>query len=341
MTGPGGGPTAAALATASPERVLRRLEWRVLRRLSGRLPGDHRTALRGTGVDVADLREYRPGDDLRHIDWNVTARTDTPHVREYVADRAVTAWLLLDCSASMDVGPVERRKHAVVTEIAGALAQLLTRGGNRVGAVLFDAGVRATVPPGAGRHQVLRILSLLLRPAPPGGRAATDLAAVLRAAAGMLRRRSLVVLVSDFLAEPGWQRPLGQLAQRHDVVAVQVLDRRELDLPAVGMLYVEDAETGEVIFVDTDDPGFRERLRAAGEQRQAALRADLRAVGLDLHTVATDDDLVRALMRITRRRARSATPGADAPATPETGEPVAPADPPARRSRWRRGVRRW
>ena len=309
-------------AALTPERVLRRLEWRVLRRLDGRLPGDHRTVLRGAGVDVADLREYRFGDDLRHVDWNVTARTDVPHVREYVEDREVTAWLLLDCSASMEVGPVERRKHAVLVEVAAALAQLLARGGNRVGAVLFDAAVRETIPPASGRTQVLRILSRLLRPAAGPGRE-TDLAAVLRAAQGILRRRSLVVVVSDFLSAPGWQRPLAQLARRHDVVAVQVLDRRELDLPAVGLLYVEDAETGEVNFVDTDDPGFRERLRAAGEQRQAGLREDLRSAGLDLHTVATDDDLVRALLRIVRRRSgtprrrgRSGVPAAGADRSP-------------------------
>ena len=132
---------------------------------------------------------------------------------------------------------------------------------------------------------------------------------LLLAALGILRRRSLVVVVSDFQSEPGWQGLLGQLARRHDVVAIQVVDRREFELPAAGMIYVEDAETGEVIFVDTDDPGFRRRLAAAADERQAALLGDLRSAGLDLHPVATDDDLVRALFRIThlRRRARSGT----------------------------------
>jgi uncharacterized protein (DUF58 family) len=290
--------------------VLRRLEWRVLRRLDGRCQGEHRTAFRGSGVDVADLREYQFGDDLRHIDWNVTARTDVPHVREYLEDREVTAWLLLDTSASMDFGPVERRKHVVLTEVAATVAQLLSRGGNRVGAVFFDSRVRETIPPASGRNQVLRILARMMAPAAeePG---TTDLAAVLRAATGILRRRSLVVIVSDFLSEPGWQSPLGQLAQRHDVVPIQVVDRREFELPAAGMIYVEDAETGEVIFVDTDDAGFRQRLAAAADERQAALTADLRSAGLALHPVATDDDLVRALFRITRmRRPRRAGSGA-------------------------------
>jgi uncharacterized protein (DUF58 family) len=288
----------------TPERVLRRLEWRVLRRLDGRLSGDYRTVFRGTGVDVADLREYQFGDDLRHIDWNVTARTDTTHVREYLEDREVTAWLLLDASASMDFGPVERRKHLVLTEVAATVAQLLSRGGNRVGALMFDAGVRDTIPPGNGRNHVLRILARLLATPGTGATGTTDLGAALRAALGIVRRRSLIVIVSDFLSEPGWQGLLGQLARRHDVVAIQVVDRREFELPAAGMIYVEDAETGEVIFVDTDDPGFQQRLRAQADERQATLVADLRSAGLDLFTVSTDEDMVRALFRVAALRRR-------------------------------------
>ena len=288
----------------TPERVLRRLEWRVLRRLDGRLQGDYRTVFRGTGVDVADLREYQFGDDLRHIDWNVTARTDITHVREYLEDREVTAWLLLDTSASMDFGPVARRKHVVLTEVAAAVAQLLSRNGNRVGALLFDSHVRATIPPGHGRNQVLRIISRLLRAEDPASRGGTDLAMALRSALGIVRRRSLVVIVSDFIAPDGWQSLLGQLARRHDVLAVQVVDRREFELPAAGMIYVEDAETGEVIFVDSDDPGFQRRLRAAADERQAALVADLGSAGLDLFPVSTDEDLVRALFRIAQLRRR-------------------------------------
>ena len=288
----------------TPERVLRRLEWRVLRRLDGRLQGDYRTVFRGTGVDVADLREYQFGDDLRHIDWNVTARTDVTHVREYLEDREVTAWLLLDTSASMDFGPVPRRKHVVLTEVAAAVAQLLSRGGNRVGALLFDSRVRTTIPPGHGRNQVLRILSRLLRANGPADAGGTDLAVALRAALGIARRRSLVVIVSDFIGPAGWQGLLGQLARRHDVLAIQVVDRREFDLPAAGMIYVEDAETGEVIFVDSDDAGFQQRLRAAADERQAALVADLASAGLDLFPVSTDEDLVHALFRIAQLRRR-------------------------------------
>jgi uncharacterized protein (DUF58 family) len=330
--------------TLTPEGVLSRLEWRIIRRLDGRLQGDYRTLFRGAGVDVVDLREYQPGDDLRHIDWNVTARTDTPHVRQYLEDRDVTAWLLLDRSPSMGFGPVDRSKHVVLTEIAATVAQLLSRGGNRVGAVLFDAQVDEIVPPGSGRKQVLRIISRLLdtpssgpeaAPAPReqsvrslrspwspriwrssrssrssraagagAGRRMTALAVPLRAAQGIARRRSMVVIVSDFITEPGWERPLTQLAARHDVVALRVVDRREFDLPNVGMIYVEDAETGEQIFVDSDDPEFQRRLRAAADERQAALVAAVRTAGVELFTVTTDEDLVRALARIAELRRR-------------------------------------
>jgi uncharacterized protein (DUF58 family) len=291
----------------TPERVLRRLEWRVVRRLDGRLQGDYRTLFRGGGVDVADLREYQPGDDLRHIDWNVTARTDTPYVREYLEDRDVTAWLLLDRSPSMGFGPVDRRKHVVVAEVAGTVAQLLARGGNRVGAVLFDSTVERTVPPGHGRTQVLRILKHVLDTPDDDRRARsapTDLSVPLRAALGLVRRRSLVVVVSDFISAPGWERPLARLAQRNDVVAIQVVDPRELDLPAVGTIWVEDPETGDQILVDTDDPGFQERLRALAGERQDTLRATARSAGTEVYTVSTDEDLVRALARISEIRRR-------------------------------------
>ena len=300
--------------TLTPERILRRLEWQVIRRLDGRLQGDYRTVFRGSGVDVVDLREYQPGDDLRHIDWNVTARTDVPHVREYVEDRELTAWLLLDRSPSMGFGPIERRKHVVVAELAAIVAQLLSRGGNRIGAVLFDDAVDEVIRPASGRTQVLRILSRLLAPTAEGPNSAersksaagrpTALAVPLRAALGIARRRSLIVIVSDFITEPGWEDALGQLAHKHDVVALQVVDRREFELPAVGMIYVEDAETGEQIFVDSNDPAFQRRLRAAADERQATLNAAARTAGVDLFTLTTDEDLVRGLARIAELRRR-------------------------------------
>ncbi len=289
----------------TPERLLRRLEWRVVRRLDGELQGDYRSLFRGAGVDFLDLREYVPGDDLRHIDWNVTARMDTPYIREYAEDREVTAWLLLDRSPSMGFGPVDRQKDHVVADVATTLAHVLIRGGNRVGALVFGESVDTTIPPGQGRRHVLRIVHELLKPPSPTT-TTTDLGVLLRAAYGVARRRSLLVLVSDFISQPGWERPLALLTRRHDVVAIQVADPRESELPSVGMVYVEDAETGEQIFVDTDDPQFRLRLRAAAEERQRQIGELTQRAGTTLFTVSTDEDLVRALARISelRRKAR-------------------------------------
>jgi uncharacterized protein (DUF58 family) len=293
-----------AATPLTPESLLRRLQWRVVRPLDGRMQGDYRTLFRGSGLDFTDLREYTAGDDLRHIDWNVTARMDTPYVREYVEDREVTAWLLLDRSPSMGFGPVDRQKSLVLAEIATTIAHLLSRGGNRVGAVLMDDDLRM-VPPGAGRNQVLRIAGALLEPPrEPAEHSTTDLARLLRAAFGLARRRCLLVIVSDFITQPGWERPLALLARRHDVVAIQVVDPRESELSSVGMVYVEDAETGEQIFVDTDDPVFRARLAAAAAERAEELSAATRRAGTDLHRVATDDDLVRALARMSELRRR-------------------------------------
>jgi uncharacterized protein (DUF58 family) len=217
----------------------------------------------------------------------------------------------------MRFGPIERRKHVVLTELAATVAQLLSRGGNRIGAVLFDTTVEEVVAPASGRNQVLRILSRLLQTPGPSAapdrrapdqpstdRRSTALAVPLRATLGIARRRSLIVIISDFITEPGWEQALAQLAHRHDVVAIQVVDRREFELPAVGMIYVEDAETGEQIFVDSNDPAFQQRLRAAADERQATLSATARTAGVDLFTVSTDEDLVRALARIAELRRR-------------------------------------
>src|SRR6476469_2300104 len=151
-------------APLSAERLLRRLEWRVVRRLDGRLQGDYRTLFRGSGLDFTDLREYVPGDDLRHIEWNVTARLDEPYVREYAEDRELTAWLLLDHSASMGFGPLHRTKERVLCEVAATVAQLFVQGGNRVGAIVYDNDRTTTIPPRQGRNQVLALIDELLRP---------------------------------------------------------------------------------------------------------------------------------------------------------------------------------
>ena len=292
-----------ATAPLSADRVLRRLEWHVIRRLDGRLQGDYRTLLRGHGTDFHDVREYEPGDDVRHIDWNVTARMDETFVRQYTEDRDLTAWLLLDHSPSMGFGPVDRTKEHVLREVAVTIAQLLVRGGNRIAAVVYDNETVKTIPPRQGRRQVLAVTKELLRPAGAPG-TVTDLRRLLDTAAGVIRQRSLVVLVSDFISEPGWERPLLRLTERHEVVAVRLVDPREFELPDAGLIVVQDAETGEQLFVDSSDPEFRRRLRAAGAEREAAVRAAARRAGVDLHVISTDDDLVTAFVRIIESRKR-------------------------------------
>jgi uncharacterized protein (DUF58 family) len=290
-------------AAETPEQLLNRLEWQVIRRLDGLLQGRHRSAFRGEGTDFLDLREYEPGDDVRHIDWNVTARMDTLFVRQYAEDRELTAWLLLDRSPSMGFGPIERPKERVTAELATSIARLLTRSGNRVGAVLFDNEVEATLPPRSSRNQVLALARSLLQP-PRANGAVTDLAELLEFALGALRRRSLVVLVSDFITPPGWERPLLQLTERHEVVVIRLLDPREYELPDAGVIVVEDAETREQLVVDSSDAEFRHRLREAGEQREQELREATRRVGVELTEVSTTDDLLRALVRVVESRKR-------------------------------------
>jgi uncharacterized protein (DUF58 family) len=298
---------------SSAEAVLRRLEWTVMRRLDGLLQGDYRTLFRGFGLDLADLREYQYGDDVRHIDWNVTARLQTPYVREYHEDREVTAWFLLDLSASVDFGSGEVRKHNVASEFVAVLARILTRHGNKVGALLYGEEVDTVLPARSGRRHVLSMLhAMLARPAPARNEG-TDLGELLSSAAHLMRRRSLVFVVSDFFSLPGWQDKLGQLAQRHEVIAVRLHDPLESSLPDLGMMVVQDAETGEQIFVDTHDKGFRKRFAEAAARREAGLRAAFRDAGIDALELSTDDHLIDAIRRFAdmrKRRTRLASGGA-------------------------------
>jgi uncharacterized protein (DUF58 family) len=286
------------------ERLLRRLDWQVIRRLDGLLQGDHRALFYGSGSDFADLREYQPQDDVRYIDWNVTARLDTPYVRQYIADRELTAWLLLDRSSSMRFGHVDRTKETVMVEMATTIGRLLTRDGNRIGAVLYDNTIERVVEPRGGRMQVLRLARDLLRPPNPHG-TSTDLGGLFRAGFDTFRRRSLVFVLSDFISEPGWERMLGMLAQRHEVVAVRIWDSREVGLVDAGVVVLQDAETGEQVVVDTSDPGFRRRFGETVAARDEQLRTAIRRAGVDHYDLSTDDDLVRVLLRmVTTRKQR-------------------------------------
>ena len=310
----------SAVATTTPDRLLRQLEWTVVRRLDGLLQGDYRTLLRGAGIDLADLREYQHHDDVRHIDWNVTARLQVPHVRQFTEDRELTAWFVLDLSGSVDFGSGDTTKMAVSTAFVATLARVITRHGNRVGAVLYGSQVEGVLPPGASRLHVLNLLQRMRAPrARHAGtvgqpRAGTRLGDLLAAAAGVMKRRSLVFVVSDFISAPGWETPLARLAQRHEVVAVRLLDPLEMALPdgaGLGLMTVEDAETGEQLFIDAADPGFRDRYAALAEEHDSAVISSLATSGADILELATDDDLLDALLRyadLRRRRARSKAP---------------------------------
>jgi len=288
----------------NPEHLLRRLEWTVIRRLDGLLHGDYRTLFRGFGLDLADLREYQYHDDVRYIDWNVTARLQIPYVREYNEDREVTAWFLLDLSPSVDFGSQEVKKRSVSTEFVTVLARLLTRHGNRVGALFYGSDVDTVIPARSGRRHVLHILHRLLNRPPPARSAATNLKDLLQTAFQVMRRRSVVFVVSDFISAPGWAAPLAHLAQRHEIVAVRVYDPLERELPDMGLLVIQDSETGEQLFVDTHDRGFRKRFAAAAERREQEVRAAFREAGVDALELATSDDLVDAILRFTDLRKR-------------------------------------
>ncbi len=300
-------------ALASSDQILRRLEWTVLRRMDGLLQGDWRTLMRGAGVDLADLREYQLHDDVRHIDWNVTARLQQPHVRLYLEDRDLTTWFLLDLSGSVDFGSGDVTKLAVSTAFVATLARVVTRHGNRVGALLYDRGICGMLPPASTRLHVLNLLQRMRAPRKPpaAGGAGTSLADLVKAAEGIVKRRSLVVMVSDFISTPGWEDTVARLARRHDLVAVRLLDPMEMALPDVGFVTLEDAETGEQLFIDAADPQFRKRYAAIAEQQEAALREALGRSGADTLELATDDDLLDAMLRfadLRRQRARLKAP---------------------------------
>ncbi len=230
---------------------MRRLELEVTRRLDGLLHGDHLSLVPGHGSEPGDSRAYTPGDDVRRIDWNVTARTNEVHVRDTIAERELEVWLVADLSASLEFGTADCRKRDLAAASAAALGFLTSRGGNRLGALVVNSGNSATVPPRGGRAHLMGVLHRLVSEEIPDGGGPTDLGAALHRLTGIARRRSLVVVISDFLATPGWDRALGVLGTRHDLLAVEVIDPRELELPPVGMLDLVDPETGRHLEVPT------------------------------------------------------------------------------------------
>lgn len=293
--------------------LLQRLEWTVLRRLDGLLQGDYRTLMRGFGLDFADLREYQPQDDVRYIDWNVTARMNTPYVREFQEDREVEGWFVLDLSGSVNFGSVGVKKSELAAEFTGTMARLLTRRGNRVGAILKGQHTHQTprvITPLRGRQQVLHLLdaidSYAHLPEAEQGAGTTDLAQLIKFANNTVRRRSVVFVLSDFVSLPGWDEALSQLSRRHEVIAVRLFDPLEQQLPAMGFVVMQDAETGEQLLVDTQDRAFRARFAQITQERERNLRQTCRNSGVDFLELSTTDQLAQEILRFVDMRKRRA-----------------------------------
>ena len=286
----------------NPEKILKRLDWTVVHRLDGMLQGDYRTLFHGFGLDLAELREYQFADDIRYIDWNVTARMQTPYIRLFIEDREITAWFLLDLSPSIDFGTVQTLKRNMLVDFVTVLARLLTRHGNRIGGIFYNGKVERVIPAHGGKVQVLRLINDLLRQpqlkhAPP-----TNLATLLETALRLIRRRSLVFVVSDFISLPGWDKTLGMLSKRHEVLAVRLYDPREIELPDVGPTIFEDSETGEQLYIDTHDKKFRKKFKETAQQREYELNVIFRQANVDVVTLSTEDDLVKEIVRFSMLR---------------------------------------
>jgi len=289
---------------STPERILQRLDWQVIRRLDGLLQGDYRSLFYGYGVDFADLREYQPEDDVRYIDWNVTARMNSPYVRKYLEDREITAWFLLDLSPSMDFGTVQgmNLKRTMLIDFVTTMARLLTRHGNRVGAIFYGRQVELTIPARSGRNHVLRLINEMLKQPRLPKAPFTDLTPLLKTALNSIKSRSLIFILSDFIGMPGWEGALNLLNQRHEVLAIRLWDPREIELPDIGPVIMEDAETGEQLYVDTHDKKTRARFAQAAQHREAVLNEAFKHAGVDALSLATDEDLVRAVVRFAALR---------------------------------------
>jgi len=290
---PGPGPLA--------EGLLRALDISIGRRVEGQLAGDFRSNLLGAGTELAMIRPYVAGDDVRRIDWAVTARTGETHVRVDLAERVLVTWLVLDTSVSMQFGTADRRKADVAEGVAVAIGHLSTRRGNRLGVVTFGGEESRALPPRQGRVGLVGLLAALRTEPPAEGPGSTTLASALRRTGALARQRSLVVVVSDFRGDREWRRPLLELAGHHDVVAVEVRDPREQELTNVGLLYLVDPETGRQLRVDTRSRRLRERFAVAAAAERADLERSLSSVGVRHVVLTTSGDWLRPLVTFLRK----------------------------------------
>jgi uncharacterized protein (DUF58 family) len=273
----------------------------VLRRVESLVPGDHLTPQVGAGTELATIRPYRPGDDVRHIDWNVTARMQEPHVRVHVGERALTAWIVLDASSSMTFGTADRRKADVAEGVALAIGHVASRRGNRLGVVAFGGGDPKVVRPRQGRLGLLGLLAEL-RAEPEGdGAGATSLGTAVTAVTAVARARGLIVVISDFRGARDWEGPLRTLRARHGVLAVEVRDPRELELTPMGDLWLVDPETGRQLQVNTSRRRVRKRFAEAAAAEREEVAAALRRAGVDHLVLTTAGDWLRDLAAYLRR----------------------------------------
>jgi uncharacterized protein (DUF58 family) len=291
-------------AEPRPEEIIRRLELAIARRLDGLVRGDYRGLVPGHGSETGETRLYAPGDDVRRIDWNVTARMQVPHVRETIADRELDTWLLVDLSASTDFGTARCTKRDLAVAAAGAVALLAGRSANRVGALLLTSQGVHTIPARSGGTHIRALMHRVITAPRADGGGGTDLAGGLARLAATSGRRGLAVVVSDFLTDSAWPGALRAVATRHETLAVELLDPRELDLPDVGTLVVVDPETGASRDVETGSAALRARYAAAARQQRVAIAARLRTARADHLVLRTDRDWLVDLVRFVALRRR-------------------------------------
>ena len=291
----------------SAEALLQHLEWTVIRRLDGLLQGNHRTLFRGSGLELADLREYQAQDDVRHIDWNVTARMQTPFVREHQEDREINAWFLLDLSGSMDFGSSDVTKRNVMLRFVSVMAKLLMNRGNRIGALVLNPtepeGFKY-IPARMHRRHLLHLLHVLETSTVSQQPHQTRLTDWLRKANDLFKRRSSVFVVSDFMGAFNWTTEMSALGQRHDTVAVRLFDPAEVSLPNAGLVLLQDSETSEQLLLDTANQRFRTLYAQAVEKREQQLADSFAYAGVDALELSTDEDLASALIRFSELRKR-------------------------------------
>ena len=291
----------------APDEVLRRLELTVTRKLDGLLQGDYRGLVPGHGSELGETREYQPGDDTRRIDWNVTARMRAPYVRDTIADRELETWVLVDQSASLDFGTAQCEKRDLVLNAVASVGFLTSRNGNRLGAMLLRPGADPLIVPArTGRVHLQAVLHRVLTAPRTEGAGPTQLATAIERLGATMQRRGLAVVISDWLDPTPWQHPMRRLGVRHDVLAVEVLDPRELALADVGVLELVDPETGFLYEVQTSDARLRERYATAAAAQRDTIARDLRASGTDHLTLRTDTDWMLDLVRfvVSRRHNR-------------------------------------